>query len=120
VFLDHWRAESDADAKRLAGKPSGDLSHFIGREPERRIFSRYLVLEVGAVPRLPVLMFFRVGGTGKTWLLKKLQNGISGPFSTMPSMRGDFTKEGDVCLHDENFYHPKHLGMLTDLRCCSL
>jgi tetratricopeptide (TPR) repeat protein len=76
------------------GKPSSDLSHFIGREPERRIFSRYLALEVGAVPRLPVLMFFGIGGTGKTWLLKKLQKEISGPFSTVPCVRVDFTKEG--------------------------
>jgi tetratricopeptide (TPR) repeat protein len=78
----------------LPGKPSNDFSHFVGRETERNIFLRYLGLPIGAVPRLPVLMFLGIGGAGKTWLLKYLQSQISGPFSTVPCVRIDFTREG--------------------------
>jgi len=77
----------------LPGKPSEDLSHFSGREPERRLFWDYLGMEVGRLPRLPVLMFLGVGGNGKTWLLRHLKAEISGPFSDLPSVRIDFTKE---------------------------
>jgi hypothetical protein len=49
-------------------------------------------------------MFFGIGGTGKTWLLKQLKKEISGPFSTMPSAPIiDFTKEGASNLLRDDF-----------------
>jgi hypothetical protein len=50
-------------------KPSDELARFIDREDQRNLFHHYL----NSPTKLPVLMFYGVGGAGKTWLLKKLR-----------------------------------------------
>ncbi len=51
--------------------PSEEISNFTNRENEQEVLRRVLNLPEGAT--LPVLMFYGVGGTGKTWLLQKLR-----------------------------------------------
>ncbi len=50
---------------------SDNLLHFTNREKEQDILRRILALPEGAT--IPVVMFYGVGGTGKTWLTQKLQ-----------------------------------------------
>jgi len=58
-----------AKPSRRERKPSTELARFTDREEPRAAFQHYL--NAGTEP--PVLMFFGVGGAGKTWLLKKLR-----------------------------------------------
>jgi hypothetical protein len=51
--------------------PSQELRHFTNREMELDILRR--LLDLPARQPLPVPMFFGVGGTGKSWLLRKLR-----------------------------------------------
>lgn len=53
------------------GNPSEDLRFFTNRVSETSAFER--LLEVPAGQDIPILMFYGVGGIGKTWLSKKLQ-----------------------------------------------
>ncbi len=57
---------------RLQPKPSGEFSRFTDRENQEVLFRQYLLSPIEP----PVLMFFGVGGAGKTWLLKKLQQQV--------------------------------------------
>ena len=50
--------------------PSQELRHFTNREQERHVLSRLLALPSGQP--VPVVMFYGVGGTGKSWLLCRL------------------------------------------------
>jgi tetratricopeptide (TPR) repeat protein len=54
---------------RRENTPSGEIARFIDREEQRNLFHYYL----NSPTTLPVLMFYGVGGAGKTWLLKKLR-----------------------------------------------
>jgi tetratricopeptide (TPR) repeat protein len=49
--------------------PSDEIARFTDREDQRDLFHRYL----NSPTEPPVLMFYGVGGAGKTWLLKKLR-----------------------------------------------
>ncbi len=60
--------------KSRGGTPGQELKHFTDREDELATFQRLLALEEPA--HLPALMFFGVGGTGKSWLLKRLRNAL--------------------------------------------
>ncbi len=60
--------------------PSENLLHFTNRVMEKAAYHRLLALSTGDA--LPVLMFYGVGGTGKTWLAKKLQRDESGNLPT--------------------------------------
>jgi hypothetical protein len=51
--------------------PTQELRHFTNREQERQVLSRLLSLPSGNP--LPVVMFYGVGGTGKSWLLRRLR-----------------------------------------------
>jgi tetratricopeptide (TPR) repeat protein len=51
--------------------PSQELRHFTNREKERDVLRR--VLAITPSKPLPVVMFYGVGGTGKSWLLRKLR-----------------------------------------------
>lgn len=50
-------------------KPSGEIARFTNREDLRNLFQFYL----NSPTEPPVLMFYGVGGAGKTWLLQKLR-----------------------------------------------
>jgi tetratricopeptide (TPR) repeat protein len=50
-------------------KPSDEIARFTDREDQRSLFHRHL----NSASEPPVLMFYGIGGTGKTWLLKKLR-----------------------------------------------
>ena len=58
-------------------KPSRELKHFTDRDDEQAFFARLLDFAAGST--LPVLMFFGVGGTGKTWLLRRLLLSLGTP-----------------------------------------
>ena len=51
--------------------PGQELKHFTGREDLLAVFDR--LLDRPASAQLPVLMFFGVGGRGKSWLLRRLR-----------------------------------------------
>ena len=54
---------------RRENTPSNEIARFTDREDQQRVFRRYL----HSPTEPPVLMFYGVGGAGKTWLLKKLK-----------------------------------------------
>ena len=54
---------------RREHKPSDELARFTDREDQRNLFQFYL----NSPTEPPVLMFYGVGGAGKTWLLKRLR-----------------------------------------------
>ncbi|MEZ6058127.1 MAG: hypothetical protein R3C01_15620 [Planctomycetaceae bacterium] len=54
--------------------PAMELRNFTNRVSEQAAFDRLLELDGGHVA--PVLMFYGVGGAGKTWLLRKLKQGL--------------------------------------------
>ena len=68
---------------------SSELRHFTNREDERSVFLRYLQSPIGNAP--PVLMFYGVGGSGKSWLLRNLQD--IAQQRNIPSARLDFDWE---------------------------
>ena len=70
---------------RTASAPSQELKHFTNREDERQVLCRLLELPPGQP--LPVVMFFGVGGTGKSWLLRKLRMELP---ANLPSALLDF------------------------------
>src|ERR1035441_5636675 len=49
--------------------PANELARFTDREDQRGVFQFYL----NSPTEPPVLMFYGIGGAGKTWLLKKLK-----------------------------------------------
>lgn len=51
--------------------PSEELSHFTNRISEMAAFNR--VLKIPSKQPIPLLMFYGVGGTGKSWMLKRLR-----------------------------------------------
>src|SRR3989304_5983738 len=87
--------------KRRAGNasPSKDLKHFTDRENEQKVFQHHLDAAEGA--QLPVIMFFGVGGVGKTWLSKRLRESLGDP-AIVPSARIDFESSvgGASYCHD--------------------
>ena len=56
--------------------PSQELRHFTNREQERHVLSRLLALPSGQP--VPVVMFYGVGGTGKSWLLRRSRRSTAG------------------------------------------
>jgi hypothetical protein len=68
---------------RRTNPPSDEIARFADREDQQALFQRYL----NSAEEPPVLMFFGVGGAGKTWLLKKLRTQVLGG---IPSAYLDF------------------------------
>jgi len=54
---------------RAEPKPSNELARFTDRDDERALFQKW----VASATEPPVLMFYGIGGAGKSWLLKKLR-----------------------------------------------
>jgi hypothetical protein len=76
------------------GQPSADLERFTNREAEQAQFGRYLNMPAGQLPRLPALMFYGVGGVGKSRLLRYLHGQLASIWRKLPAVRLDFTLEG--------------------------
>jgi tetratricopeptide (TPR) repeat protein len=57
---------------RRSRTPSEEIAHFTDREDQQGLFRRYLFSALEP----PVLVFYGVGGAGKTWLLKKLREEV--------------------------------------------
>jgi tetratricopeptide (TPR) repeat protein len=57
---------------RRINTPSEEMAHFTDREDQQELFHRLL----NSAVEPPVLVFYGVGGTGKSWLLKKLRGQI--------------------------------------------
>src|ERR1017187_1668854 len=55
-------------------KPSDELARFTNREDQRNLFQFYL----NSAAEPPLLMFYGVGGAGKSWLMKKLRQDTPG------------------------------------------
>jgi tetratricopeptide (TPR) repeat protein len=56
--------------ERRINTPSDEMARFTDREDQQAIFHRHLF----STQEPPVLVFYGVGGTGKTWLLRKLRS----------------------------------------------
>ena len=54
--------------------PSEELSYFTNRVDELTAFNR--ILNIPEKQPIPVLMFYGVGGAGKSWMLKRLKQQI--------------------------------------------
>jgi tetratricopeptide (TPR) repeat protein len=54
---------------RAEPKPSNEIARFTNRDDERKLFHHW----VASATEPPVLMFYGIGGVGKSWLLKKLR-----------------------------------------------
>jgi ABC-type multidrug transport system ATPase subunit len=57
---------------RRTSMPSDELARFTDREDQQSVFRRHLF----SVQEPPVLMFYGLGGAGKTWLLKTLRTQV--------------------------------------------
>lgn len=84
---------------KVSGRPSEELKHFTNREDEKKVFTDYVNALDGA--SLPALMFYGVGGIGKTWLTKRLRQLLSEPpfvnkpgDQIVPSVRLDMDVSG--------------------------
>ncbi|MFO0952099.1 MAG: tetratricopeptide repeat protein [Isosphaeraceae bacterium] len=75
-----------------SGTPGQEIKNFTDREQELALFERLLDVEEPA--HLPALMFFGVGGRGKSWLRQRLRNALaSGKLPTLPSAYVDFDRQ---------------------------
>ncbi len=78
-------------------RPGQELKYFTDREDVRGVFEGLLDRPAGS--SLPVLMYYGVGGMGKTWLLRKLRADLL-ERSPMPSALIDFEPEaGGASYH---------------------
>ena len=94
---------------RLLGSgspPSQELRHFTNREQERHVLNRLLALPSGQP--LPVVMFYGVGGTGKSWLLRRLRAEVP---PEIPAALLDFDP-----LSGGTPYHTDYSRALAELR----
>ncbi|MGA3031735.1 MAG: hypothetical protein ABSD70_00530 [Terracidiphilus sp.] len=85
---------------RRTNTPSDEIARFTDRESQQAVFQRYL----NSAEEPPVLVFYGVGGSGKTWLLKKLLTEVPGgiPFAYVDfgiaAMGGRFVLDPAVAL----------------------
>jgi hypothetical protein len=94
--------------------PSQELRHFTNRKKERDVVRD--LLEKPAGQPLPVVMFFGVGGTGKSWLLRKLRAELP---PEMPSALLDFEpSSGGTPYHtDQSRALAELRRQLADVEC---
>ena len=86
--------------------PSQELRHFTNRDHERCVLGRLLALPPGQP--LPVVMFYGVGGTGKSWLLRRLR---ADWLSELPSALLDLDPQSGGAP-----YHTDYSRALAELR----
>ena len=86
--------------------PTQELRHFTNREEERHVLRRLLALPSGQP--LPVVMFYGVGGTGKSWLLRRLRADVP---PEIPSALLDFDPQCGGAP-----YHTDYSRALAELR----
>ena len=75
--------------KSRGGTPGQELKNFTDRDDELAQFQRLLALEEPT--QIPALMFYGVGGTGKSWLLKRFREWLAGG-PMFPSAYVDFDR----------------------------
>ncbi len=75
--------------KSRGGTPGQELKNFTDRDDELARFQRLLALEEPT--QIPALMFYGVGGTGKSWLLKRFREWLAGG-PMFPSAYVDFDR----------------------------
>jgi tetratricopeptide (TPR) repeat protein len=84
-----------SEPRRSDLEASTELANFTDREDHRKVFYRHL----NDATKPPVLMFFGVGGAGKTWLLKKVREevplGLPTAFIDFDVRRGGDRFSGD-------------------------
>jgi tetratricopeptide (TPR) repeat protein len=90
--------------KGQAARPSQELRHFTNREKEEAVLRRHLDAAEGSA--LPVVMFYGVGGVGKTWLTKRLRGLLSeAPLGSLgaplPSARLDLDEKVGSRFHKD-------------------
>lgn len=95
--------------------PGGDIRHFTNRESELAVFRR-LADGPTATP-LPVMMFYGVGGIGKSWLLRRLQQETEETLR-MPVARLDFDPNaGGERLHGDSAAALASIRRQLDVPC---
>lgn len=80
-----------------AGLPSQELRHFTNREQEQDVLRRLLALPSGQP--LPAVVFYGVGGTGKSWLLRRLRLDLP---PEIPSALLDFDPLRGTSYHNDS------------------
>ncbi len=86
--------------------PTENLLHFTNRVDELELFRTRITGKAGIA--LPMLMFYGVGGAGKTWLLRKMREAAAA--EKLPAARLDFAE--DV---GGGRYHSDPAAALADL-----
>jgi hypothetical protein len=66
---------NDSNTINPITRPSDAIAHFTGRKEQKQSFSR-LLHEVPDDHSLPVLVFYGIGGVGKSWLLSLLHKAM--------------------------------------------
>lgn len=91
----------------LEPTPSENLQHFTNRVNELDLFRARITAAAGSP--LPILMFYGVGGAGKTWLIRKMQEAAQA--EKIPAARIDFDERQHGAA-----YHANPAAALADLR----
>jgi hypothetical protein len=81
-----------------ANTPSLELRHFTNREKEQDVLRRVLDIKPGTP--LPVVMFYGIGGTGKSWLLRKLRDQV--PCLTPTALLDFEPRSGGTPFHTDS------------------
>jgi tetratricopeptide (TPR) repeat protein len=80
--------------------PAQELRHFTDREPQRDTLRRLLTRR--ELP-LPVVMFYGVGGAGKSWLLRQLRNELADDHPSLPTALLDLEpRSGGTAFHADS------------------
>jgi hypothetical protein len=101
-----------------ASSPCDELRHFTNPDDEKAVFRRYL--DAPSHAPLPLLMFYGVGGVGKTWLGKELRAMPRRKGIGVPTARLDLDPSPGV---GGAVYHQDGARALADIRrncypCC--
>lgn len=79
--------------------PTQQLRHFTNREKERDVLKRLRTKRDGP---LPVVMFYGVGGAGKSWLLGKLKEELAQECASLPTALLDLDpRAGGTTFHTD-------------------
>jgi tetratricopeptide (TPR) repeat protein len=101
--------------KGRRGGPGGDIRNFTNRESELKVFRR--LADGASTTPLPVVMFYGVGGIGKSWLLTRLQHEAEDALQ-LPTARLDFDPNaGGERLHGDSASALAEIRRQLDVPC---